>query len=275
LGAYIDYALDSTTAPVSVSIYDAGGNVVRTFDSRDKPPQTDLGKIDIAPEWIARPASLTTGPGMHRLVWDLHYAPPAVLKSEDPTEPEDGVWAPPGKYSVVLDVAGQRYEQQLTVVPDPRVRLTSTAYARQFALARHIEEARSQIAAVLATATRIRAQIEASRNKADPANAVELSALDQRLLAITDIAPNKPSPDALGSPPRTVRGLRYLGSQFQHLARAVDTADGVPGADVLRGYTLHLALLKEVLTKWEQFKTVDLPKLNTQLKSSGAMPIEP
>jgi photosystem II stability/assembly factor-like uncharacterized protein len=261
-GAYIDYALDSTTDPVSLSIYDANGTLVRTFDSREKQTQPDLAKIDIAPEWVAEPAPPATGPGMHRFIWNLHYAPPAALKSEDPTEPEDGVWVPPGQYSVVLRVAGQRYQQDLTVTPDPRVRLASAAYARQFALARHIEEARLRIAAALAAATKLHAALEGSRKNAAPGNAVEFSDADQRLLAITDIAGEKPSPDAMDSPPKTVRGLRYLGSQFQHLARAVDTADGSPSADVVRGYNLDVALLDAVLTKWERFKAIDLPKLN-------------
>jgi photosystem II stability/assembly factor-like uncharacterized protein len=274
-GAYIDYALDRTTESVSLSIYDSGGALVRRFDSRDKTTQTDLGKIEIAPEWVTEAAPLATGPGMHRYVWNLHYAPPVALASDDPTEVEDGVWASPGRYSLVLQVGGQRYRQELTVVPDPRVKLASTVYARQLALARHIEDARLRIAAALGEATKIHTAIEVARKNAEPANALELSAADQRLLSITDIAPSRPSPDAMGSAPKAVRGLRYLSSQFHHLARAVNGADTEPTPDVLRGYTIHLALLEGVLADWKQFKAADLPKLNTRLQSAGGAPIAP
>ncbi|HEY1411461.1 MAG TPA: hypothetical protein VGF36_04935, partial [Rhodopila sp.] len=58
LGAYIDYILDAAIPVVTLSIFDAGGTLMRTFSSTDKPPPTDLAKIEIAPEWIVPPEPL-------------------------------------------------------------------------------------------------------------------------------------------------------------------------------------------------------------------------
>ncbi|MGH7584390.1 MAG: WD40/YVTN/BNR-like repeat-containing protein, partial [Gemmatimonadales bacterium] len=64
LGAYIDYALeDDSGAPVTLTISDARGALVRTFSSSDKLLQTDLVKIETAPEWIVAPGPLASGQG--------------------------------------------------------------------------------------------------------------------------------------------------------------------------------------------------------------------
>jgi photosystem II stability/assembly factor-like uncharacterized protein len=276
LGAPIDYALDDASV-VTLRIMDARGTLVRSFSSDEKPTQPDLARIEIAPEWVATEEPLATGAGAHRLVWDLHYATPQPpLKAEEPSEEEEhGVWAPPGRYRVELSVAGKSYRQWLTVAADPRIRLPASAYARQFALARAIERARVQIAAALAEAERVHSAIAARGRSADGETAAGLSRADQRLVAISDIAPEKSSPDFLGPPPKTVGGLRYLSTAFRNLAQAVDGADTAPTPNAQQGYARHRALLDEALANWAQFKAKALPELNAQLHSTGAAAITP
>jgi photosystem II stability/assembly factor-like uncharacterized protein len=277
LGAYIDYALDAASSEaVTLTISDARGAPVRTFSSGDKKPRPDLAKIEIAPEWIVPPEPLATGSGAHRFVWDLRYAPPQpALVPDDPSEEETGVWAPPGQYWIDLNVASKRFRQRLSVLPDPRVKLRANVYVRQFELARQVEAARVQIAATLAEANRIHAAIVEHLKNADSATASALSAADRRLLAITDIAPDKDSPDSLGPAPKAIRGLRYLAAAFKNLAQAVDGADTAPTPDALQGYATHRMLLNDALAQWARFTTVDMPRLNAQLQSDGAAPIAP
>ena len=275
-GAYIDYALNApASGAIRLTISDVRGALVRAFSSNDKPQQPDLAKIEIAPEWIVPPEPLASRAGTHRFVWDLHYAPQAGLAPEDPSEEESGVWAPPGPYRIELTVDGKSYRQRLTVAPDPRMKLSAVAYARQFALAREVEAARVQIAATLAEANRIHAAI-LERSKGDGSvAAAALAAADQRLRVISDIAPDKQSPDSLGPAPATIRGLRYLEAAFRNLARAVDGADTAPTPDALRGYARHRALLNDAMMQWARFRAIDLARLNAQLQSGGAAPIEP
>ena len=275
-GAYLDYVLDgAATAAVTLTVYDARGALVRAFSSDDKPPRPDLAKVVIAPEWLVTPQPPGVGAGAHRFVWDLHYAPRAGLTPEDPDEPEEGVWAPPGEYRVELKVGGHAYRQTLTVAPDPRVTLPAAAYARQFALARDIEGARVEIAAALAEAGRVHTAIAERLKDAAGAQAAELAAADEELLAISDLAPERSSPDSIGRPPTTTAGLRYLAAAFHGLARAVDGADTAPTADAERGYRRHRALLDRALAGWAQFRSTELPHLSAQLQSSGAAAAAP
>jgi photosystem II stability/assembly factor-like uncharacterized protein len=272
-GAYIDYVLDgAATGPVQLTIYAASGTAVRTFSSEDKPPQADPAKVVIAPEWIAPPPPPGTGAGTHRFVWDLHYPPRAGLATDDSEEPEEGVWAPPGEYRVELKAGDRVYQQSLSVAPDPRVTLPAAAYARQFALARDIEAARVEIGAALAAADRIQKAIRAPH---DASLAAALAAAEAELRSISDVAPEKRSPDSMGPPPTTTGGLRYLQAAFRELARAVDGADAAPTPDAQRGYLRHRALLDAALARWTKFKSGTLASLNAQLQESGAAVIAP
>ena len=275
-GAYIDYVLDgAATGAVQLTIYDPSGATVRTFSSEDQPPQADLSKAVIAPEWIAVPTPPGAGAGAHRFVWNLHYPSQAGLAGDDPEEPEDGVWAPPGEYRVELKAGDRVYRQTLAVAPDPRVTLPAAAYARQFALARDIEAARVEIAAALKQAERIHTGIAERRKSAGGATAAALATADQELLAISDLAPEKGSADSIGRPPTTTGGLRYLAAAFHSLERAVDGADAAPTVDAERGYVRHRALSDAALAKWAKFNSGTLAGLNAQLQASGATAISP
>ena len=273
-GAYIDYVLAADAgSPVQLTVSDSHGTAVRVFRSDDKLPQADPGKSITAPEWIAAPAALATNSGAHRFVWDLHYAPQQALAGDEHEEHETGVWAPPGEYQLELRVGAQSYRQPLTVVPDPRVRMTPAAYARQFALARDIERARVELAQALTAARQAHGAIAERRKGATPATAAALDAADAQLLAISDLAPEKRSPDSTGRPPDTTHGLRYLEAALRELARAVDGADAPPGVDAERGYLRDRALLDEALSKWTQFTRGDLSRL--KLGSAGAAAVGP
>ena len=275
LGAYIDYILDASSAgPVTLTVLDPRGALVRSFSSDDKATPPDLTRIDIAPDWIAPPAMPSIGVGAHRFVWDLHYAPPQSLAPEQASEePENGVWAPPGQYEIELKVGGRSYRQSVTLDPDPRVKLPASAYGEQFTLSRDIERARVQIATALEDAARIHGAIADRSKKASGAVAAGLAGADQQLVAISDIPPPKVSPNSAAVAPTTISGLRYLNGAFQTLARAVDRADTAPSRDAREGYSKDRALLDHALADWSKFKATTLPQLNTQLQSTGMEPI--
>jgi photosystem II stability/assembly factor-like uncharacterized protein len=179
-GAAIDYSL-ATDGPVTIRIEDAAGAPVRTFSSADPDPAPDLAKIDSAPEWLPRSPPPASTAGAHRFVWDLRYAlSPGVA----PNPQLGAVWAPPGRYSVVLIAGGETLRQPLTVAPDPRVTAAPASYQAEFDLARRIEADRGRVAAAL---------------KANPDD-VELKTLAERLAKLqlaVDGADGGPSADAV------------------------------------------------------------------------------
>lgn len=273
-GAYIDYVLDaSAVGPVTLTVSDAQGALVRSFSSDDKAPAPDLTKIDIAPDWIEPPAAPSTGIGAHRFVWDLRYTLQPLLAPEHSAEEEGGVWAAPGRYEIELNAGGRSYRQSLTVAPDPRVKLPASAYGEQLRLSRDIERARVEIASALKDAARIHGAITERNKGASGALAAALADADRQLLAISDITPPKDSPDSLGAAPTTINGLRYLSGALHALALAVDGADTAPSRNARDGYLKHRALLDRALADWVRFKATTLPQVNSQLQAAGREPI--
>jgi photosystem II stability/assembly factor-like uncharacterized protein len=239
-GAVIDYVLAKPAkAPVVLWILDGEGAVVRRYSSDERPPAPDLAKIHVAPEWMSPPGALSTAPGMHRFVWPVRYrAPPALAEGNIYA---DGVWAPPGRYTVELSVDGQRLTQPLTVAPDPRVSLPPAVYARQLALARRVEALREPVAAAVAEAEKLHAAL-AAKGAHD---------LDERVRALTgpEFGEVPPAP-----PPAGLSSLRALASSLAHLATAVDGADAEPTPDVEAAIPQVERAVGATLAAWADLK---------------------
>jgi photosystem II stability/assembly factor-like uncharacterized protein len=239
LGAMIDYALPATvTGPVQIAIYDERGALVGRFSSTDPVKPMDLSKLPVAPEWVVSPRPPATGPGHHRFVWDLHYAKPAGLKDENTPA---GVWAPPGRYTVELTTGGQALRQPLTVLPDPRVRVSQADFDSEFHLAKQVEAQRVRVRAILEHARDLKTGLGKLKGQAD-ADAM-LAQLDQFL--------GESAPIGGTSAPMT---LTSISEWLDSLAQAVDGADGAPTPDNLRSYAALVAALDAIEPRWRSFE---------------------
>jgi photosystem II stability/assembly factor-like uncharacterized protein len=151
-GAIIDYLIGPQGGgEATLEIMDAAGRLVRRFATTDTAmAPADIGNV---PRYWIRPTQvLSSTPGMHRFVWDLHYPRPAVASSsypisailhDTPREPR-GPWALPGQYTVRLTVGGRTYTQPLTIRMDPRVKTTPAVLAQQLALSQRLVAAIKQ-----------------------------------------------------------------------------------------------------------------------------------
>src|SRR5260370_37133223 len=89
--------------------------------------------------WVRPPQKLSSEPGMHRFLWDLHYPPVPGVRPDYPiaavyrnTAPAPtSPWAMPGKYAVTLTVNRKTYSQTLIVKMDPRVQASTADLAEQ------------------------------------------------------------------------------------------------------------------------------------------------
>lgn len=139
-GAIIYYHLNAATSgPISLSIRDASGNLVRQYTNVAPPPAL---MPNVPTYWFAPPEGLPTTAGLHRVLWDLRYQDPKTLpygyygnmltyteytltwhavKGNTPRVQPPGPIAIPGTYQVELMVDGHTYKQEFTVVNDPRV----------------------------------------------------------------------------------------------------------------------------------------------------------
>ena len=239
-GASIDYVLDGPAAgPVVIRIVDAQERTVREYSSADQLPATDLAKIRVAPEWAPAPSPPSTAPGMHRFVWPMRYPAPTALADGNPYA--DGVWAPPGRYTVELTVGHNQQTRPLTILPDPRVTMAPEAYARQFALARRVEASAARVAAAVTAAEAAHRRLGAG----GPAD------LDLRLQALL-------GPDFGGGlvapPPPGLTPLRTLAGKLRRFLDAVDDADAPPSPDVEAGFAQMEPVVEAALAAWTALK---------------------
>lgn len=252
-GAAIDYVVPAHVhGPVQLEILDASGSMVRRYSSADKPPPLVPSKLTVAPEWIEVPVRLSASPGQHRFVWDFHYAANAgLLKSGE--QEEEGVWAPPGRYTVVLNVGGQSFREALDVKPDPRIKTDRAGYLREFALARAVEKARADVHKAMHDAEDLHARLTKAATDADDRRRNVLAELDHRLVQIAGIVADEPrwaSPE----PEHAWGTLNDISGDLDKLADAADGADGAPSPDAEAGYRKRQAALTAVLASWNSLK---------------------
>jgi photosystem II stability/assembly factor-like uncharacterized protein len=233
MGACIDYSLASPPrSPVVIRVLDASGALVNSFSSSDPVKPIDLAKLTIAPEWVVSPTPPVAGTGAHRFVWDLHYAPPAAFKDDDSFS---GAWAPPGRYTVELDVDGQTLRQPLVIAPDPRISVSQPAFDAQFQLARQIEQSRVLAHSMLKDAGALKDKL--------PKGSAAIQQIDSLV--------GTPPPPEGSSDVTTLLGIS---DRLDTLAGAVESADGAPTPDNLRGFAILSAALDAIEQHWNSFR---------------------
>ncbi|HWE46924.1 MAG TPA: hypothetical protein VG407_12940 [Caulobacteraceae bacterium] len=231
-GGYIDYYLPGAAkGPVRIVIRDANGAMVRRYSSADPVPAPDVSKLRLTPDWAVPPPAPSAAGGMHRFVWDLHYAVSAGADAQDEDGLETkGVWAPPGRYTVELTVDGETLRQPLTLQPDPRVKDTPQMYAAEFALARRIEADTAKAGRGVATAEALHKKLEAAATGASKGERAKIEAADREVMAAGGIRGNDGKAELAGT-----TNLSDVSGALRALGRAADGADGGPTADAEAG----------------------------------------
>jgi len=120
-GATINYFLKSVpSGPVRITVHDEAGAVVRTLmGSRGKGLNRVVWNLREEP---LRQIELRTTPSFHPHVWEekrFNGRDTRPVLHWGIQEPQAGVLAPPGKYTLKLSVDGKDYIQDLTVLKDP------------------------------------------------------------------------------------------------------------------------------------------------------------
>jgi hypothetical protein len=232
LGAMIDYSVAApVSGPVVVQVFDSSGALVNRFSSDDKVPPLDLSKLTVAPEWVVSPRPPVATPGHHRFVWDLHYTPPTGLSDKDGF---NGVWAPPGRYTVEVDVGGQQLRQPLEIIPDPRIRVTQADFEAQFRLARQIEQSRAKVRNILKEASALEDRLKGN---------VAVHGLVAQIDALTGL----PVPTLGSAEPESLQGIS---DRLDELNTAVEGSDGAPSPDALKGYVQASQALDVAVARW-------------------------
>ena len=234
-GAIIDYWLGpSASGPVSLEIQDSAGQVVRSFSSTDRPEKTEP-MLAIPAYWLSAPRVLASDPGMHRFLWDMHYAPlPREAHAEYPiaavpheTEPAaNSPWVMPGAYAVKLTVNGRTYSQPLNIKMDPRVSTPREGLLAQFTLSKQIYD---DLPAVQKALEEIREAVPRLGKKAEAL----VGAPPRRFAA--------PGPDSLTSVNASLEGLMQI----------LQDSDTAPTSQVVAAVADQRRSLSELMARWK------------------------
>ena len=185
-GVSVDYWLQEPPAgPVTLQFLHADGTVIRSFRSaRERTPDSTgsaagdsaaaaaRARLNTEPLVLQqRHATVLTHAGSNRFVWDLQY-PDArrIPRSISDLGTFAGPMAVPGDYTVRLIVAGDTLTRPFTVLPDPRITLSSAEYLAQFRLRAQVVDRISSITDAVARIEDLKGQLaERARQSSCPA----------------------------------------------------------------------------------------------------------
>src|SRR5260370_35793354 len=179
------------TLLVKLEILDEQGHLVRRYSTLDKAEQLEktAGEHPIPMYWV-RPTQILSGAaGMHRFVWDMHYAPPDSLGHEFPISaivhdtPKYplGAWSLPGNYTVRINVDGKISTQPLIVKMDPRIKTPLADLRKQFEMESGAVEGMNKSFEALSLVGSVRAQLKERATKAGKGALAEgIAALDKQ-----------------------------------------------------------------------------------------------
>jgi photosystem II stability/assembly factor-like uncharacterized protein len=281
-GAMLDYVLKSAAiGPVTIEISDESGKLVHRFSSTDKPEPMNEKELNIPTYWIRPARVLSTRPGMHRFVWDLHYPPPDSLEHEYPISaiyhdtPRTplGPTVMPGKYSVKLTVNGTTYTQPLMIKMDPRVMTTQGGLRQQFELETKINEAMRRDYETLQQVRSLRRQLKNLIEKVRQGQLKEtVSALESKA---AELEGNEGGYGRTFLSTAGGRSLARLNAGLNTLLAAVDSADAAPTTQAVSTFSDLNNALDQQLARWDVIKSKDVPELNLKLKRFGLPRLNP
>lgn len=259
--ASINYWLgEATEDSVTIRIVDASGQTVRNLPGTGKA-------------------------GINRVWWNLWGEPTTQIKLR--TKPRYAAWveldedrtrnalvgritrlAPPATYTVVLDVAGQEYKQQLVVHKDPHSEGTEADIAAQTAMVRSLQEDMNTTAGLVNRIELIRRQIydlksllKGRTDAGEIVSAVDL--LDGKLIAVEEkMIQMKRS----GTGQDVVRWPSKLVSRIGYLAGAVAVADFPPTDQHGEVHQILKERLQQYQGELDHILEADLPAFNQLLQ---------
>jgi len=275
-GAILDYYLRAAASgPVTLSIHDARGVLVREFTSVAPAPDATMPNVPMY--WFKQPDVLATSAGAHRLVWDLRYPTPASLNygadgnpaystsygiiaaaiiGQSPRQQPVGSLVVPGTYQVRLTVDGRTLTREFVVKNDPRIRITQQDLEAQLKWER----------ALAAGITASHDAIEQVRSLRQAVSERAASAPGQPEFAKAAQAFDKAAVGVIGG----LAANRALASQLA----ALEFADLKPTESTVVALREKCGAADEALKRFRQFLQSDLASLNAALEAAH-LPVVP
>jgi photosystem II stability/assembly factor-like uncharacterized protein len=268
-GAIIDYYLSrAASGTITLEILDEHGQLVRKFSSDDKPDATEaeLKKQLIPLYWLRPFRALSSEAGMHRWVWDLHYAVPASPRHEYPISaiPGDtpryplGPTALPGSYTARLSANGKSYTASFTVKEDPRVQISAAGLEKKFHMEMRLASLLSETSKAVMQAGSLRESLQKLSQDATGAALASIQSFQTKLAEVLGAA--SPS-DAIT--------LTRVNGQVSVVYGQVWQADAEPTVAQSEASAALTRDAANATKRWEVLQASDLPALNRALHEAN------
>jgi photosystem II stability/assembly factor-like uncharacterized protein len=273
-GAIIDYYLArNASAPVTLEILDARGQLVRKFSSSDKPDATEaeLNKQLIPLYWLRPFRSLSAEAGMHRWVWDLHYPSPDSARHEYPIAaiPGDtpryplGPNALPGSYTARLTANGKAYTAPLTIKMDPRVQISTASLERKFQVETRLASLLNDTSKAVIQASSLHDPLQKLSQQATGSIRDKVEAFQNKIAMLVGPV------GGFAAPPPDAVTLARLNAQVASLYGQVWQANAEPTQSQAEAVAPVERDASDALQRWDAFKTADLPAFNRELHGAN------
>jgi photosystem II stability/assembly factor-like uncharacterized protein len=273
-GAIFDYWIGKdVTGPVTLSVYDARGRMVRSFASDAQPAQLKTEPY-FTDAWLSAPEKLDGAPGAHRFVWDLRYPRPPALEYEYSIAAvfekggailPQGPLALPGNYTVKLTAGGKSVTQPLKVMLDPRVpyQAAKKALPQQLALEQQMDAALARSFAAHESLKSLRARLATLKTdiSGDAGLQQQVTDLDTKAEKLADTAPKHGS-------------FADINGSIVSLVNEVDDGDRTPAAQYRKSFDEYRKALDAAMQSWDELRLQDLAALNAALKAKGHAEVE-
>jgi photosystem II stability/assembly factor-like uncharacterized protein len=275
-GAVIHYHLPKKAKKVTLEVLDGKDALVRRLTSEKGEGEEPEDPTDPEPGKEAKKERLPRGPGLHRVVWDLHYQGARTIKGAkvDWGQPRKGPLATPGTYTLRLTVDDKVLpERKVEVRPDPRVKISTEELDEQLKLALAVRDELSRVADMANALCSVRAQVKARAKllQGDKA-AGPLLAQGKALLAKLDALEAQ-----LHNPKAQVpydilaqKGGAKLYSQLTSLLEILKEGDGAPGQGIREVHAEHAKELRRLEAEFQALLKGDLARLNAAARKLDA-----
>ncbi len=272
-GAVINYyLLGEAKGPVTLEIAQPDATIVRRYSSADPVARIpDRANAAVPLYWYRQPQALSTSPGLHRFIWDVHYQPlpdapggggfggrgglpiQAIPGNTAPAPPTP--WVSPGTYTVTLTANGKRYSQPIVVKQDPRVKTPPLAMQQVYTLTSRMYFGALAAQEAALEAGRLRARALERRPSATGTDAAALDDVIKKLAALegTPPAPGGGGRGGRGAAPAPAAAqdtLWAVRASLSGLMNSMQAADVAPTANTLAAVNAALANAARVMARW-------------------------
>jgi photosystem II stability/assembly factor-like uncharacterized protein len=279
-GAVFHYHLPKADLPVTLTVLDSAGLVIRTWSSAEAKRDSaaaPAGDDDEGGPPRGGGAGPTPGTkvGHNTFTWNLRYPdattfPGMILWAATTTGP----LAPPGTYQVRLVAGTDTIVRRFRLQPDPRSTATPADYRAQFRAQLRIRDRFSEANDAVRGSRSVKDQLTKRVADVLPADSAEFAAIGARLAQKLSAAEgeiyqvrNRSNQDPLNFPIK-------LNNKIGALMGVVGTGDYPPTKQALQVFEELSGKLQVQLDAMQKALAEEVPKLDALLKKNGKAPLE-